>query len=72
MTFAAQDRDRIQQAHRIRVQRVVKQLARFGKLDDLAQVHNGYLVSHLRDDTQVMRNDDDGSIEIGLKLVAPG
>ncbi len=50
------------------MQRVVEQLARFGKLDDLAEVHHRDLVGHLRHDAEIVRDQNDRRFKVLLQF----
>ena len=54
------DRDRPDQAPRVRVQRLAEQRRDVGLLDDLAGVHHRDPVAHLGDDAEVVGDQDDG------------
>ena len=55
----AHDRDRADQALRVRVQRLAEQRRDVGLLDDLAGVHDRDAVAHLGDHAQVVGDQDD-------------
>src|SRR4051812_2193794 len=57
---AVEARNRPEQAPRVRVHRVVEQLSLRASLDDAACVHDEDLVGDLRDDAEVVRDEDDG------------
>src|SRR6266850_2708448 len=56
--LAAELRHRAEQGSRVRVLGVVEQLPHRRLLDDLAGIHHGHPVTHLRDDAQVVRHED--------------
>ena len=64
----ADDRDRADQALRVRVQRLAEQRRHVGLLDDLAGVHHRDPVAHLGDDAEVVGDEDDRR----ARLVAAG
>ena len=53
------DRDRADQAARVRVLRLAEQRRDVGLLDDLAGVHDRHPVAHLGDDAEVVGDEDD-------------
>ncbi|CDN42283.1 hypothetical protein BN871_BC_00130 [Paenibacillus sp. P22] len=53
------DRLGLQQPLRIRMLRIVEQLHDFAFLDDLAGIHDHDVVGHLRDDAEIMRDEQD-------------
>ena len=66
---AVEARDRAEQPPRVRVLRVVEELPSRRALDDAAGVHDNDLVCDLRDDAQVVRDQDDRGVELVLELV---
>src|SRR5207253_10441388 len=60
-------RDRAEQPPGVRMLRVVEEAARVGPLDDAAGVHDDDLVRDLRDDAEVVRDQDHGRVELVLQ-----
>src|SRR5437870_4329868 len=67
--LAAELRHRAEQGPRVRVLGGVEQLPDGRLLDDLAGVHHGGLVTHLRDDAQVVRHEDEGHARLALDVL---
>src|SRR2546427_4287724 len=67
--LAAELRHRAQQGARVRMLGVVEELAHRPLLDDLAGVHHRDPVAHLRDDTQVVRHEDQGNARLPLDVL---
>src|SRR5262245_36031707 len=64
--LAAELGHRAQQRARVGVLGVVEQLLHRRLLDDLAGVHHGYSIAHLRDDAQVVRHEDERHARLTL------
>src|SRR5262249_17567388 len=62
-------RDRAQQALRVRMQRLLEQLAHRRLLDDLGRVHDDHALRRLGDDAHVVGDEQDRHAELGLQLV---
>src|SRR5688500_10337605 len=62
-------RDGAEQPLRVRVQRLLEQLAHRRFFDDLCAVHHAHALGGLRDDAHVVRDEHDGHAELGLQLV---
>ena len=67
--LAAELRHRAEQGARVRVLGGVEQLPHRRLLDDLAGVHHGDLVAHLRDDAQVVGHEDQGHARLALDVL---
>ena len=59
----AEHRNRADQPLRVGVFRFLEDRAYVGLLDDLARVHHGDPVRHLRDDAEVVRDQQDGRVQ---------
>src|SRR5687767_10387469 len=62
-------RDRAQQSLRVRVERLLEQLAHRCFLHHLGAVHHDHALRGLGDDAHVVRDEHDGHAELGLQLV---
>ena len=60
-------RQRLQQRRRVGMPRRLHLRAHIGLFDDATQLHDGYFLSGLRDYTQVVRDQQDRSLQISLK-----
>ncbi len=58
----------LEQPQRVRVPRILKQFGDRRLLDELARVHDGHLVGGLGDDAEVVRDEQDGHVPLGLEL----
>src|SRR3989442_224874 len=67
--LAAELRHRAEQGSRVRVLGVVEQLPHRRPLDELTRIHHGDLVTHLRDDAQVVRHEDEGHAGLPLDVL---
>src|SRR6267142_6393167 len=67
--LVAELRHRADQGARVRVLGSVEELPHRRLLDDLARVHHGDPVTHLRDDTQVVRDEDQGHADLTLDVL---
>ena len=63
----AEDRDRADEALRVRVPRLLEQAGHVGLLDDLAGVHDGHPVAHLGDHAEVVRDEDERRVRLALE-----
>src|SRR5258708_6342399 len=61
--------DRAQQPLRVRVERLLEELAHRRLLHDLRAVHHDHALRGLGDDAHVVRDQHDGHAELGLELV---
>src|SRR5690606_13714451 len=68
LLIGVQARQGAQEPFRVRVLRVAEQRPDVGPLHDLASVHDDDLVHHLRDDAQIVGDEDDGGPELILEL----
>src|SRR4051812_15448578 len=66
--FVRDARDRVHQAYRVGVQRPREQDVRFGALDDLACIHHRDLIGALRDDAEIVRDQQHGHAEAIFQL----
>src|SRR4030095_16687684 len=60
---------RDEQGARVRVLGGIEQLSHRRLLDELAGIHHGDLVTHLRDDAQVVRHEDEGHARLALNVL---
>src|SRR6266545_2744737 len=67
--LAAELRHRAEQGSRVRMLGVVEQLPHWRPLDELTGIHHGDLVTHLRDDAQVVRHEDEGHAGLPLDVL---
>src|SRR5712691_11288274 len=67
--LAAELGHRAEQGPRVRMPGLVEQLPHRRLLDDLAGVHHGDPVAHLRDDAQVVRHEDQGHARLPLDVL---
>ena len=64
----ARARNRTKQTLGIFMARIIENVFSRTSLADTSAVHNYDLIGHLRDNTQVMRNDNDGHVQFFLKV----
>src|SRR5262245_60510805 len=67
--LAAELRHRPEQRARVRVPGGVEELPHRRLLDDLAGIHHGDAVAHLRDDAEVVRHEDEGHARLSLDVL---
>src|SRR5215510_11209028 len=67
--LAAELRHRADQGARVGMLGGVEELAYRRLLDDLARVHDGHPVAHLRDDPEVVRHEDQGHAGLALDVL---
>src|SRR5262245_38845815 len=67
--LAAQARHRAEQRARVRMLGRVEELAHWRLLDDLAGVHDGDPIAHLRDDPEVVRDEDQRHAGLALDVL---
>src|SRR6266566_5121374 len=67
--LAAELRHRADQGARVRMLGGVEQLPHRRLLDDLARIHHGDPVTHLRDDAQIVRDEDQGHARLALDVL---